>query len=198
MWDDDDVVLLTAPGWGNSGDAHWQSRWELTYPLARRVVQQDWLYPAREAWVAGLSAAIADIPGRLVIAAHSLGCHATVAWLLQASLAEQRRVKGVLLVAPPALPILPETARAGGELPEGAPLPDFAGFEAAYPHTLPVPAIVAASQDDPYCGLAEAKRMAEAWGAQFCDAGRCGHMGSLAGLGSWPTGQSLLQRLILG
>ncbi|POZ63268.1 RBBP9/YdeN family alpha/beta hydrolase [Chromobacterium alticapitis] len=198
MWDDDDVTLLTVPGWGDSGPAHWQSRWELTYPLARRVVQQSWLYPSRDAWVAGLAAAVADIPGQLVIAAHSLGCHATVAWLLQASLADQRRVKGALLVAPPALPILPATARASGELPDGAALPDFAGFEAADTRRLPVPAIVAASHDDPFCDFAEAARMADGWGADGFDAGNCGHMGSHAGLGSWPAGQSLLQRLILG
>ena len=198
MWDDDDVALLTAPGWGNSGDAHWQSRWELTYPLARRAEQRDWLYPSRDEWVAGLAAAVAAAPGKLVIAAHSLGCHAAVAWLLQASLQEQRRLKGMLLVAPPALPIGADIARASGELPADAPLPDFAGFAAADARRLPVSVVVAASQDDPFCDFAAAQRMAADWGAELFDAGRCGHMGSHAGLGSWPAGQRLLQRLILG
>ncbi|MGC0152263.1 RBBP9/YdeN family alpha/beta hydrolase [Chromobacterium vaccinii] len=198
MWDDDDVTLLTVPGWGDSGHAHWQSRWELGYPLARRAAQRDWLYPDRDEWVAGLSAAAAGIPGRLVIAAHSLGCHTAVAWLLQASLSEQRRVKGLLLVAPPALPIAEAVARASGELPAGAPLPAFPGFEAPLAQRLPAPAIVVASRNDPFCGFEAAGRMAEAWGAECHDAGACGHIGSQAGLGSWPAGQSLLQRLILG
>ncbi|OHX13627.1 hypothetical protein BI347_08950 [Chromobacterium sphagni] len=198
MWDDDDVTLLNVPGWGNSGAQHWHGRWEVTYPLARRVAQRDWLYPARDEWVAGVAAAVAEIPGKLVIAAHSLGCHTAVAWLLQASLPEQRKVRGMLLVAPPAIPLTDERARASGELPEGAPLPDFAGFDALPLQRLPVPAILVASRDDPFCEFAEAERMAGIWGAQFVDAGRAGHMGSHAGLGSWPAGQSLLQRLILG
>ncbi|WP_434630883.1 alpha/beta hydrolase [Chromobacterium sp. CV08] len=198
MWDDDDVTLLTVPGWGGSGDAHWHGYWERTYPLARRVAQRDWLYPDRAEWVAGLSAAVAGMPGKLVIAAHSLGCHTAVAWLLQASLQQQRAVKGVLLVAPPDLPIAEAVARASGELPAGAPLPAFSGFEAPLAQRLPAPAIVAASRDDPFCGFEAAARMAADWGAALHDVGACGHIGSRAGLGSWPAGQRLLQRLILG
>ncbi|WP_046167202.1 alpha/beta hydrolase [Chromobacterium vaccinii] len=198
MWDDDDVTLLTVPGWGNSGDTHWHGYWEKTYPLARRAEQRDWLYPTRDEWVAGLAAAVAEIPGRLVIAAHSLGCHTTVAWLLQASLLEQRKLKGALLVAPPAIPLTDERARASGELPEGAPLPTFAGFETLPESKLPVPTLLVASRDDPFCEFEEARRMAALWGAEFVDGGMAGHMGSHAGLGSWPAGQSLLQRLILG
>ena len=50
MWDDDDVTLLTVPGWGDSGHAHWQSRWELGYPLARRAAGGAMgIVPARDA-----------------------------------------------------------------------------------------------------------------------------------------------------
>lgn len=197
MLDDDDLFLVTVPGWGNSGPQHWQSLWERSYPLTRRVEQDDWLYPECNAWEAALARTLADIDGKVVIAAHSLGCHTAVAWLLSASLREQRQVKGLLLVAPPALPITAERALASGELPEGAALPGFAGFGQPSAQRLPLPAIVVASRDDLFCEFAEAERMADGWGVKLVDAGNAGHMGSTAGLGSWPEGQRLLQRLML-
>ncbi|WP_231959931.1 RBBP9/YdeN family alpha/beta hydrolase [Aquitalea magnusonii] len=197
MLDDDDVVLITVPGWGNSGDKHWQTLWELTYPLARRVQQQDWLYPERGAWVAALDALVRDTPGRIVLAAHSLGCHTTVAWLRTVDLATQRRIKGVLLVAPPALPITEARARASGELPDEAAMPAFGGFEQPDAGALPVPAVMVASRDDLFCDFATAQSMAAGWGVRLLDAGKAGHMGSHAGLGSWAAGQQLLQRFIL-
>ncbi|MCW3481772.1 alpha/beta hydrolase [Neisseriaceae bacterium JH1-16] len=195
---DDDITLVLVPGWGDSGPQHWQSYWEKGYPLVGRVRQRDWLYPRRDEWVAALADTIAQADGRVLIAAHSLGCHTAVEWLRSATLAEQRRVQGLLLVAPPALPITPEQARASGELPDGAVLPDFAGFEAPALQRLPVPTLLVASQDDPFCAYAEAKRMAEGWGVPLIDGGLAGHMGSASGLASWPTGQRLLQRLMLG
>ncbi|WP_287880416.1 alpha/beta hydrolase [Aquitalea sp.] len=197
MLDDDDVVLITVPGWGNSGDRHWQTLWELTYPLARRVQQLDWLYPERTAWVAALDALVRDTPGRIVLAAHSLGCHTTVAWLRTVDFATQRRIKGVLLVAPPALPITEARARVSGELPEDAAMPAFSGFELPDCGVLPVPAVLVASRDDLFCDFAVAESMASGWGVRLLDAGKAGHMGSHAGLGSWALGQQLLQRFIL-
>ncbi|EEG06709.1 RBBP9/YdeN family alpha/beta hydrolase [Pseudogulbenkiania ferrooxidans] len=197
MFDDEDIFLLTVPGWGNSGPQHWQTLWERSYPLARRVEQENWLYPERDAWVAALARTLDEIDGKVVIAAHSLGCHTAVAWLLSASLLEQRKVKGLLLVAPPALPITPERALASGELPAGAPLPDFSGFGQPWVQRLPCPAIMVASHDDLFCEFAEAERMAQGWGVTLVDAGHAGHMGSTAGLGSWQEGQRLLQRLML-
>lgn len=197
MLDDDDIFLVTVPGWGNSGPQHWQSLWERSYPLTCRVEQDDWLYPRRDTWVAALARTLDEIDGKVVIAAHSLGCHTAVAWLLSASLREQRQVKGLLLVAPPALPITADTALASGELPEGAPLPDFTGFGQSCAQRLPQPAIAVASRNDLFCEFAEAERMAREWGVKLVDAGNAGHMGSTAGLGSWPDGQRLLQQLML-
>ena len=197
MLDDDDVVLITVPGWGNSGDRHWQTLWELTYPLARRVQQQDWLYPERGAWVAALDAMVRNSTGRIVLAAHSLGCHTVVEWLRTVDLSTQGRIKGVLLVAPPALPINEQRARASGELPAGAALPDFSGFEQASGGLLPVPAVMVASRDDLFCDFAESEALARLWQIRLVDAGCAGHMGSHAGLGSWAAGQHLLQRFML-
>ena len=65
MWDDDDVFLVTVPGWGNSGPQHWQSYWEVLYPLARRVEQDNWLYPTRADWVERLAATVDDCAGKI-------------------------------------------------------------------------------------------------------------------------------------
>ena len=72
MLDEDDITLITVPGWGNSGAEHWQTAWERSYPLARRVEQGDWLYPECEAWVDGIRRTLEQVPGRWMLAAHSL------------------------------------------------------------------------------------------------------------------------------
>lgn len=197
MLDDDDVFLVTVPGWGNSGPQHWQSYWEVLYPLAMRAEQDDWLYPQRDAWVKRLDETIQRCSGKVVLAAHSLGCHTAVAWLGQASLIEQKKIKGLLLVAPPALPITPERALASGELPAGAAVPDFAGFESLRELRLPVPVRMVASHDDLFCDWAESERMAAVWGVKLLDAGNAGHMGSHSGLRDWKAGQRLIQQLML-
>ncbi|MCD5363343.1 RBBP9/YdeN family alpha/beta hydrolase [Chromobacterium aquaticum] len=196
MLDEDDITLITVPGWGNSGAEHWQTAWERSYPLARRVEQDDWLYPECEAWVDGIRRTLEQVPGRWMLAAHSLGCHAAAAWLRTLSLREQKRLQGLLLVAPPALPISEIRARASGELPEDAPLPAFAGFNAPTLR-LSAPALLVASRDDLFCDMAEAEAMAQAWGCPLVDAGAHGHLGSAARLGQWRFGQDLLQELML-
>lgn len=196
--EDDDVYLVTVPGWGGSGERHWQTYWEKSYPLAWRAEMPDWLQPERESWLAALTTTLASCPGQVVMAAHSLGCHNAVAWLLSRSLAERRQLKGLLLVAPPALPIAPAIASAAGVLPADAQLPAFTGFAAPWLQTLPCPAILVASRSDPFCPYDSAAMMAQAWGAQLIDTGDSGHLGDTAGLGAWQAGQKLLQQLMLG
>jgi len=183
---DDDITLLTVPGWQNSGPEHWQTLWENNYPLARRVEQQDWERPERGAWEDGIQRALDDIAGPVVLAAHSLGVLAALHWAAQASLLQQRQVRGALLVAPPD----PEAGSFQAVPATGfAPLPG---------RSLPFPAIWVASQSDPYCSFARAQLLAEQYGAQLVDAGAAGHINSDAGYGYWPQGQQWLQQLMLG
>lgn len=198
MWDDDDITLITVPGWGDSGPAHWHTYWERSYPLSRRVRQQDWLYPDKATWVHELDQLIQATPGKLVVVGHSLGCHTAVEWVLTTSLRDQHRLKGMLLVAPPALPITRETALASGEMQQDMALPGFTGFEQARLQALPIKTLMVASQDDVFCPFAQAQQMAAGWNATLIDGGHNGHMGSRAALGSWPAGQALLQQIILG
>lgn len=186
MLDDEDITLLTVPGWQSSGPEHWQTLWERNYPLSRRVEQQDWERPQCTAWVEGIRRTLAGIDGPVVVAAHSLGVLTLLHWAGQASLLEQRQVRGALLVAPPDL----DSAACAAVPASGfTPLPRL---------RLPFPALLVASHDDPYCSFERVQALAEQCGAQLVDAGRAGHINSEAGYGYWPQGQRWLQQLMLG
>ncbi|HWG04361.1 MAG TPA: alpha/beta hydrolase, partial [Beijerinckiaceae bacterium] len=43
--------ILIIPGLGNSGPDHWQTRWQARLSTARRVEQDDWDFPQRDAWM---------------------------------------------------------------------------------------------------------------------------------------------------
>jgi predicted alpha/beta hydrolase family esterase len=168
-------TILLVPGFGNSGPAHWQSLWERTLPTARRVELGDWDRPVRASWITRIDAAVRACAEPPVLVAHSLGVTAIACW------APHRRapVHAALLVAPPDLrrPELPLEVRAFGAAPR-MPL----GFAA----------IVAASSNDPYCELDQARTLAEEWDARLAVLGDAGHVNTLSGHGPWPEGERLL------
>ena len=51
------IHVLQLPGWQNSGDAHWQSRWEALHGDVR-VEQSDWMWPLRGDWMMRLDEAV--------------------------------------------------------------------------------------------------------------------------------------------
>jgi predicted alpha/beta hydrolase family esterase len=51
------------------------------------------------------------------------------------------------------------------------------------------------SSDDPFCAPERGAQMAADWGAELLMLGACGHINSASGLGDWPEGRALLQRL---
>jgi len=171
--------VLIVPGWGDSGDAHWQTLWEKANADFQRVVQRDWLYPICAEWVQTLAAGIRAAGGPVVLVAHSLGCLAIAHCARDdASLP----IHGALLVAPPDV-----------ERPDFPPV--LEGFAPIPRARLPFPSIVVASRDDPFSEFARAQALAEAWGSRLVDAGEQGHMNADAGLGPWPAGERLLQAL---
>jgi predicted alpha/beta hydrolase family esterase len=170
------VVPLIVPGWRDSGPAHWQSLWLGRLPGARRVVQDDWVHPSRDAWVGALARAVLEAPGPVVIVAHSLGCIAAVHLPAEAAC----RVQAALLVAPAD----PERRAV---LHEFAPVPW---------QRLPYRSIVVASRTDPCCPSRLAGAYARAWGSEFVRLTDAGHINVESGHGEWPFGFALLHSLL--
>jgi predicted alpha/beta hydrolase family esterase len=90
--------VLLLPGWLNSNEAHWQSRWQALHGHTR-VEQDDWLWPRRGDWMARLDEVLLADAAPTVLAGHSLGCQLVAAWAAHSSLTS--RVQAALLVAPP-------------------------------------------------------------------------------------------------
>jgi predicted alpha/beta hydrolase family esterase len=168
-----DADILIIPGWSGSGPDHWQSRWESKLKTARRVEQADWHRPARDEWAQRIVEAVRAATRPVVLIAHSCGVSAVAH---AAELVEPGEVAGAFLVAP-------ASEEAKQALPDMEPA--FAEHRRA---PLPFPATVIASATDPHCSQEEARALAEAWGADFVDAGDSGHLNSESGHGPWPDG----------
>lgn len=172
-------IVLLLPGYGDSGPAHWQSRWEAADPKRFvRLQQQDWLQPRLEDWIARLESAVADSGPQTRVAAHSLGCLLVAHWSARSRLP----LHAALLVAVPD--------------PDGPHFPPAAADFANPPlQRLRFPSVVAISDDDPYGSPAYAHRCASAWGSQLTRVGARGHINADSGLGDWPQGLTLLEQL---
>ena len=170
-----EVFIL--PGWLNSDEAHWQSRWQALHGW-RRVEQADWRHPACRQWVATLEQTIAASDAPCVLVAHSLGCILTAHWAAVSQLVS--RVRGALLVAPPNV----THDNAPQELHDFGPIPR---------EKLPFPSIAVISSNDSYAGHAWSQALARDWGAQCVEIGARGHINGESGLGDWPEGHALIR-----
>lgn len=172
--------ILIVPGIGNSGEQHWQSRWQQRHANVTRIAPDSWDAPECEDWVAAIERAVTASGPRTLIVAHSLGCLAVAHWA--ARQAGDAAVAGALLAAVPDPygPAFPAEARGFAPLPAAR---------------LPFPGIVVASDDDPYGSVAHAERHAAAWGCSLHRIGARGHINAASGLGDWPEGWRLLENL---
>lgn len=175
------ATILTVPGLMNSGAHHWQTVWEAELPNCHRAELGSWDAPQRNSWISNLGHAIGRIDGPVILAAHSLGCHAVAWWAAFECPEWSEKIAGALLVAPP-------------ELDSGAVDPRLRGFGPTPKALLPFPSIVVASRSDPYIAFNRARLLAQFWGSQFADAGAAGHINAESGLGDWSFGQFLLSR----
>lgn len=178
-------TVLTVPGLGGSGADHWQTMWERERTDTARAELGMWDAPRRNAWVTRLDQEIRAARAPVVLAAHSLGCLAVAWWAALAGQGHGWPVAGALLVAPPD----PDRLAAAPAIRDFAPPPQV---------ILPFPAIVVASEDDPYATLQRASDMARQWGAAFETVGALGHINAQSGLGAWLPGQRLLEGLLGG
>lgn len=176
-----DVDILIVPGWSSSGPDHWQSRWERTLKTARRVEQENWVVPEREAWVGRLIETAVQSTRPVVVVAHSLGV-AAVAHMAQRI--PKGFLSGAFLVAPADVDNAEEWPETQGLKLDGA----ASGFAPLPLDPLPFPSVLVASSNDPYCSLERSKALAEAWGSTLVEAGEAGHINGASGHGPWPEG----------
>ena len=176
------MELIVLPGIGNSGPQHWQSLWQNQHPDWIRLAPSSWETPQLDDWMHALERAIAQAKDRPLLLAHSLACLLVVHWAARTPDAAQK-ISGAMLVA--------------------APDPDSAIFPAAaasFRHvpdqSLPFPAMLVASSDDPYSDIRLAQRKAAVWGCEFVAAGAIGHINAGSHLGEWQQGYSLLSRCL--
>lgn len=173
--------VLLLPGWQNSDVQHWQSHWEAQHGYTR-VQQHDWQRPLRGDWSIQLQEAVLDSDRDVVLVAHSLGCILAAWWAAHSPLAKSK-VRAALLVAP-------------GDVEQDNLRQVLPGWSPIMLQKLPFPSVLVGSENDPYCSLARAQQMAQAWGASFVNLGPAGHINSDSGLGDWQEGHALLQSLM--
>ncbi|WP_454766528.1 RBBP9/YdeN family alpha/beta hydrolase [Cupriavidus campinensis] len=180
-----DTTFLLVPGLRDHVPEHWQTLLQAQLPNARSVAPLEHDKLSRDARVAALDAALADIDGPVVLVAHSAGVMITVHWAAQ----HHRNIRGALLATPADL-----------EAPMPAGYPGIAtlaqnGWLPVPSKPLPFPSILAASRNDPLAKYARAEQMANAWGSRLVDLGEVGHLNPAAGYGPWPRAIALLEAL---
>ena len=172
--------ILILPGYADSGPDHWQSYWERADPMCRRVVQDDWLAPRRDAWLSALERYVAECTAPPVLVAHSLACTLVAHWASRPGVV----AKGALLVAPADVD---SPLRTPDEVRSFSPIPL---------KRLPFPSVVVASTDDPFYSMERANEFAAAWGSRLVTLEKAGHINADAGFGPWPEGRLLLDQLV--
>lgn len=168
-----EAEILIIPGYQNSGEDHWQSRWQARMKTARRVEQDAWSKPVREEWVTRVGEEIDRATKPVVLVGHSLGVAAAI------HAARERpdgKVRGGFFVAPP-------------EVDNPSIRPRHLTTFGPYPRDpLPFPSLVVASRNDSFTSFEKAADIANAWGSLLVDAGESGHINADSGHGPWPEG----------
>lgn len=167
------ATTLIIPGLRGSGEAHWQSWFELEIQNTERVNQADWSQPDIDTWTQQLISAIDESKRPVWLVAHSFGC------LAAASAIEKRakKVAGAMLVAPAD--------------------PEKFGIEHLLPNKpLDVQSIVVASTNDPWLTPLKATLWADRWGSRLINLGRVGHINVDSGFGPWPEGLVIYSDLV--
>ena len=177
--------VLLLPGYGDSGPAHWQSRWLQKHSDFVRVQQRDWHRPVSCEWVAALDVAVAGAAAGVILVAHSLACLTVAQWggsINPHTASLHPRIAAALLVAPPD--------------PCGTHFPVQAqGFDQLPQNALPFKTIVVVSNNDPYDQTQCGARLAALWGSNVVRLDQAGHINADSGLGEWPAGLALLAQL---
>jgi predicted alpha/beta hydrolase family esterase len=166
--------VLIVPGLYGSEPAHWQSRWQRLYPSFERVDQDDAATPDLEVWTERFQQVLQRSARPTFVAAHSFGALTTINAVAQGA----PNLIGALLVAP-------------------ADPDKFGLAEVLRVRSLAAPSLVVGSLSDPWMTSERARMWAGIWGADFLSAGDLGHINAESGLGDWPFGLALLQKIVI-
>lgn len=147
-----------------------------------RFRPKDWDNPDLDDWIEALDRAIGKTAEAPILVAHSLACLLVAHWAARACYP----IAGAFLVAVPN----PDSP--------SFPAAEAASFRAVPQRPLNFPALVVASDNDPYGSVDYARACATAWGAGFVVAGSLGHMNSASNLADWPLGAMLLEAFRAG
>lgn len=183
-------TILIVPGLRDHVAEHWQTL--LEQKLREKLIEARSVQPlehdklSRDARVAALDQALAEIDGPVILVAHSAGVMITVHWAQQ----HKRPIMGALLAAP---------ADLESPFPPGYPTIDALRDNGWLPtprNPLPFPSIVAASTNDPLGKLERVTEFAKAWGSRFENVGAVGHLNPAAGFGEWPLAESFVREIM--
>ena len=163
---------LLVPGLHNSGPEHWQSHWHQRFPHWRRVTEQRWSEPDLVSWSDKVAQHLAAASDKIHLVAHSFGTLASIA----AARRHADKVASLLIVAPadPANFQIPDELLAG---------------------TLPFPALLVASDNDPWMSHERAHYWSRLWQVPLFEAGAAGHINADSGHGAWLEGLELCLQL---
>jgi uncharacterized protein len=169
--------IVIVPGIDDSPHDHWQSIWQESLgPAAVRIAPASFTEPNGGDWLLALDRLVEPDD---ILVAHSLGCLAVASWIARGG-----RATGAFLVAPPD--------------ENGPAFPDAAtGF--VTPHVASaIPAVIVASEDDPYSSLAHLRDLSTWWRAPLVNVGPHGHLNRASRLGEWDDGRRLLTAFAAG
>lgn len=175
--------IVIVPGLGDSGPQHWQTLWTEKFGAAR-VKQDDPENPTPQSWAQRLQQVIEATPGELVLIGHSCGVLNIVHWARL--FGGHERVKGAMLVGPT-------------DAEQHSTYTDYPAVAQMAPvplEPLPFPALVVASENDPFASFERAQHFAQAWDAEFISVGEAGHINVASGHGDWPDGEVLLSEVL--
>jgi predicted alpha/beta hydrolase family esterase len=178
-------TVLFVPGLRDHVTDHWQTLLAAEMPGSRTVAPLEHDKLSCAARVEALDRAIAEIPGPVVLAAHSAGCLMVAHW----AQIHSRPIAGALLATPADI----ETP-----LPAGYPTMDALQANGWLPvprKPLPFHSIVAASTNDPLALLDRTVTLADDWRSKIVLLGDVGHLNPLAGFGQWTGGRALINAL---
>lgn len=176
-------TVVFVPGMRDHVPEHWQTI------LANKLADARILPPlqegrlSRDTQVATLDKTLSEIPGPVVLVAHSAGVMTTVQWAQE----HRRPVKGALLATPPDFE---------SPLPEGYPSLEILrenGWTPTPRSPLPFPSIVAASTNDPLAAFDRVTELARTWGSRLVDLGAVGHLNPASGYGEWPRAEEFVR-----